>query len=405
MKSYRFNFILALLLLCETGFVHAYKPFHADIAVPPASSHTSATNLVNLQRNIQTSLESLSPVYTPTSAAAININLRGIDTFAAFAANSTSLTVVMPQLGLIESFDGGTRDASLALYRDFIRNAGGGGKLLKAYAHYSPIDPIAGNPTSLMASMGQADYLLGRLSPFTGCACCWDAQPIRHQFQTGLDLERAFACKFDTTLVTMPLRYSYSPNREWALIADAPLTFVDNGGAYSVYGSLGFGFRYPVTKNWSVTPVVRFGFGGTLDLCTSGAFLSTGLTSVFSYKIKDFVASMTNYAAYVTSTNLWLSGINFNYHLQNYVFKNGLSLTSCDAWCVLNRPVNFSVTFIDTYYAREKLFIRHFDEVGVFMIANGINPCLDYDCLSVGFSYQFGQKSFKGYKLSLDYQF
>lgn len=403
--SKNFLIIILGLLLGTSTFIQAHKPYQANIVLPPESSHVSATNLVDLSRNIKKSLEELAPLYTPTSAVAININLRGIENFTAFPANSTVLVVSMPQAGITEMFNGGTRDASLALYRDFIRNAGNNHKLLKAYARYSPIDPIAGNPTSLMAQMGQADYLLGRLSPLSGCDCCWGAQPLLHQFQGGMDVERAFVDHFDTTLVTAPLRYSYSPNREWALIIDSPLTFVDNGGAYSVYGSMGFGLRIPLTNNWSLTSALRLGFGGTLDLCTSGAFLSAGLTSVYDYKISHFVFSLTNYAAYITSTNFWLTGINFNYHLQNYVFKNGLAITTCHAWDFCERPVNFSFLFIDSYYAREHLFIRHFDEVGLSLIANRINPCIDYDCLILGFSYQFGEKSFKGYKFNLDYQF
>lgn len=399
-----FQSITAALLLCNVTCAYAHKPYQAEIVLPPLSSHVSATNLVDLNRNLKAGLEELEPYYTPVSAVAININLRGIDTFAAFQANSTAMTVAIPQANTVEVFDGGTRDASFALYRDYIRNAGNH-KLLKAYARYSPIDPIAGNPTSLMAQMGQADYLLGHLSPFTECDCCWGAQPVLHQFQAGTDVVRAFVDDFETTLVTAPLRYSYSPDREWAFIVDSPLTFVDNGGAYSVYGSLGFGLRTPLTQNWSLTPTLRLGFGGTLDLCTSGAFFSTGLTSVYNYKISDFVLSMTNYAAYITSTNFWLSGINFNYHLQNYVFKNGLSLTTCNAFELWNRPLNVSISFVDSYYDRERLYIRHFDEVGITLLANRINPCIEYDCLSLGFSYQFGQKSFKGFKFNMDYQF
>jgi hypothetical protein len=396
--------IASLSLLFTTTFLEAHKPYQATIAVPPISSHVSATNMVNLKRNIQTAFDELEPFYTPTSAVALNIDLRGIQNIAAFAANSTNLIVIIPQANIVETFDGGTRDASLSLYKDYIRDAAHG-HLLKAYARYSPIDPLAGNPTSLMSQMGQSDYLLGHLSPLSGCDCSWESQPIRHQFQAGTDVERAFVSGFDTTLVTAPLRYSYSPNRKWALILDAPLTFISNGGAYSVYGSLGTGIRVPVTSFWSLTPILRFGFGGSLDLCTSGAFFSAGLTSVLNYKFRHVVVSMTNYAAYLTSTNLWLSGINFNYHLQNYVFKNGLSVTTCDALQLFERPVNFNAFFIDSYYAREHLYIRHFDEFGLSMIINNVNPCLDYDCATFGFSYQFGEHHFRGYKFNLDYQF
>ena len=165
------------------------------------------------------------------------------------------------------------------------------------------------------------------------------------------------------------------------------------------------GFRYPVTYNWSLTPIVRVGSGGSLDLCTAGAFFSTGLTSVFNYEIGDYVISLTDYASYITSINLWLTGVNFNYHLHNYIFKNGLSVTSCNAFSLCHRPVNVSLSFIDSCFTKDKLFIRHYDEIGISLIAQYVNPCLAYDCLSLGFSFQWGEKNYKGYFLNMVYQF
>ncbi len=206
-----------------------------------------------------------------------------------------------------------------------------------------------------MSQMAQSDYLLGRLSPLSGCDCGWSAQPIVHQYQAGLNVGRAFSREFDTTVVTLPLRYSYSPNLDWAFILDAPITYFRNGGASSVFGSLGVGVRIPILHGWSLTPTLRGGFGGSLDLCTSGNFFSTGLTSVYNYKINEYVLSMTNYVGYFTSTNLWLTGVNFNYHLHNYIFKNGLSLTSCQGFTICNKPLNFSISFVDTCFAKDCL--------------------------------------------------
>lgn len=398
----------AFLLLSSTALVEARQPYHATVTVNTDSATVSDPNLVDLTRDLRTtSLELLIPTYTPVSPVSIDINLRGIFALTSFAANSTALIVQIPQAGITETFTGSTRDESLRLFKDFIKEGGSGTRhrLLKAYARFSPIDPIAGNPNSLMGRMTQADYLLGHLSPLSGCDCCWSAQPIYHQFQAGLNVSRAFAGGFDTTNVTIPLRYSYSPTLDWAFIIDSPLTYYRNGGASSISGSLGLAFRYPITHSWSLTPIVRFGSGGSLDLCTAGNFISTGLTSVYNYKICDYVLSMTNYVGYTASVNFWLTGVNFNYHLHNYIFKNGLSLTTCQGFTVCNRPLNFSLSFEDSYFAREHLFMRHYDEVEISLIATGINPCLDYDCLKLGFAYQFGQKSYKGYCFNLTYQF
>jgi len=406
MDKIKTKLMILFLFLFQGVSLQARQPYHATVIVDGISATVSAPNLVDLKRDLRSgSLEALIPVYTPTSPAAIDINLRGIDILGSFAANSTTFVIDIPQTGTTTSFTGSTRAESLALFKDFIQDGGNKHNLLKAYAKFSPIDPIAGNPNSLMAQMAQADYLMGLLSPLSGCDCSWSAQPILHQFQTGANTTRAFSKGFETTAVTTPLRYSYSPDRHWALIIDAPFTYFRNGGASSVFGSLGFGLRLPITNEWSLTSIIRAGSGGSVDLCTAGTFISTGLTSVYEYKLCDYVLALTNYAGYITSTNLWLTGINFNYHLHNYIFKNGLSITSCGGLTICDRPVNVSLSFVDSYFAKDRLFIRHYDEFTATLITNYVLPWLDYDCFTIGFSYQFGEKHYKGYCVNMAYQF
>lgn len=398
------NLAIFLFLMAKS---FAHEPYQATVAFGPFHVTFSDPNLVDLERSLKNSnLQKLLPFYTPSTPVSLEIDLRGIIADAAFPAGSSALVVSIPQAGTTQVFNGGTRDDSITLFKDFIRDGGSHNqRLFKAYAKYSPIDPIAGNPNSLMAQMGQADYLLGHLSPLSGCDCAWNSQPIVNQVQIGAEVTRGFSHGFDTTAVTLPLRYSYSPTLDWAFIIDAPVTYFRNGGASSIFTSLGVGFRYPITYSWSLTPILRFGSGGSLDLCTAGTFFSAGITSVYNLKISNFVFSMTNYASYITSTNFWLTGINLNYHLQNYIIKNGLSITTCHGFCVLDRPTNISLSFIDSYFTKQRLFIRHYDEVELFLITNYINPCILYDSLSLGFAYQWGQKNYKGYRFDMIYQF
>lgn len=399
--------LITLTTLFGINHLEAKQPYQAAITIPPNSAQFSAPNLKDLKRDLSAdSLAEHFPNYTPTSPLVFGINLRGLESISSFAANSTQLVVTFPDTGRTFTFDGGTRDASLSLYKEFIQDAGGNGHLLRSYARYSPIDPIAGNPTSLMSLMATGDYQLGRLSPYSGCSCEWNSQPVVHQFQLGVAGLRTFNREgFDSTLVNFPLRYSYSPNLDWALILDAPITYIRNGGASSVVGSLGVGLRFPVTDFWALTGTSRFGFGGSLDLCASGAFYSAGINSQLDYNAWDLVFSMTNYVGYFTSVNLWLSGVNFNYQLHNYIFKNGITITACDGFTLCGHPFGLNVSFVDTDFQREYLYISHYDEVGFQIFTNGINPCLDYDCAILGFTYMFGPKKYKGYNLNLTYQF
>ncbi|CRX37370.1 hypothetical protein [Estrella lausannensis] len=393
-----------LCLLFQT--LHAYEPYHAKVAANSTVVNISAPNLVDLNRELKAaSLAEIIPGYTPTTAIAFGIDLRGLKAITFFPANSTTLFVEIPDAAITETFTGATRDESLTLFKEFIKEGASLEKLLRAYCRHSPIDPIAGNPTSLMSLMAESDYLLGQLSPFNGCDCRFNTQPVRHQFQAGLDLSRATVKKFDSTQLTFPLRYSYSPCNTWAFIVDAPLQYIRNGGASSLVGSLGIGWRLPLTSNWSLTSIARVGSGGSLDLCTSGSFVSVGAVSSSHYKISHFVLSINNYAGYVSSANLWLTGVNFNYHLHNVAIKNGISIFSCNGLMLCDRAFHIGAEIKDTYFAGSKLFIRHYDEFALNVTTTHINRCLAFDCLTTQLAYQFGEKGFKGYRLNFIYQF
>lgn len=404
MSSKLYAFLL--FLISHGCFLQARQPYLADVTVDAVTEDVSAPNLVDLNRKLKTtSLEKLIPLYTPTSAVSIEINLRGLDALTSFAANSTTLVVDIPNAGITTSFTGSTRDESLTLFKAFIKESRSVPRLLKAYARYSPIDPIAGNPSSLMAQMGQADYLLGRLTPLAGCTICYSAQPVLHQFQIGAGFTRALTGGYETSLASLPLRYSYSPDGDWAFILDAPLTYMGNGKSSSLYGSIGFGVRVPMMLCWSLTPVLRVGSGGSLDLCTAGNFASAGLTSVYDWTLSDYLVSLTNYAGYITSANFWMTGVNFNYRLKNGIFKNGLAFSSCDGFTLCRRTINFRIAFEDSYFSGRGLYISHFDQIELALFTTSINPYLDYDCLETSFSFQWGEKNYKAYSLNVTYQF
>lgn len=395
--------ILAFCLLQAS--LSAKEPYHVLVQVDVFKDVVSAPNLVDLNRKLRTSsLQELIPSYTPDTAAAFGINLRGLKAEAFFADYSTTLQLAIPKAGIVASFTGATRDESFILFKSFIKESRALPRLLKAYARYSPIDPIAGNPSSLMAQMAESDYLLGRLSPYAGCFCS-SGDPIIHQFQTGMKIGRNFSDEYDATLINLPLRYCYSSEEGWAIILDAPFTYIRNGGASSIAGSFGVGFRFPAANNWSLTPVFRLGTAGSLDLCTSGNFAACGITSNFDLPVSHYVASLTNYIGYITSANFWLTGVNFNYHLNNTIYKNGIAFSSCEGFFLGTRKINFRIGIEDSYFAGDKLFIRHFDRIELALFTAGILPCASCDLLETSFSFMWGQKNFHGYWLNFLYQF
>ncbi|MCB1213066.1 MAG: hypothetical protein KDK40_02085 [Chlamydiia bacterium] len=398
--------VLSLCLWIGEG-LSAREPYRVQLLVGVESALVDAPNLVDLKRDLTTAaIQELIPIYTPTTLLNLNIDLRGLNLIGSFAANSTTLNVEFPNLGISASFTGSTRDESWALFRDYIRDAGARSKLLKAYARYSPIDIIAGNPNSLMALMADADYLLSGYEQLGEChTSCGRAHCGVSQYQVKAGFLRGFSQGYDTSSFSLPLRYSFSPNRKIDLLWDLPITYNRNGGASSLAASMGSGIRYHVNDRWNLTSLLRLGVGGSLDLCTSGGFLSGGVNSAYDYPTGFGRLSIVNYVGYTHSIDLWLTGINFNYHIHEWIFKNGLIFETPDTFSLFHRNFRLSLIFTDTLFTGDKLYIEHYDEVGVRVTMNSCLNGRKRSCLAWGVNYQFGEKKYHGYSVNLLYQF
>lgn len=399
-------FSLALVLLAL--FAEAKEPYKANYTVGSLSGTISTSNIVDLVKDLSTaSLQGKISGYTSNSPISLALNLRGLDATASYAANSTILNVQIPAQGVAVTFGGSTREESNRLFEEYyLTGAHDRSDWRKVYAEKTPIDPIAGNPNSLLALMAQSDYNLARLDALSGCCeCFWSAQGIENQMQLGLSVGKAMIKGWDTLCATLPFRYSLSPNKSWAFILDFPLTFLDTGSAWSVDGSLALAFRIPVIYTWTLTPEVRFGLGGSLSLATLGSFIDAGLNSNINIPISDFVFGVTNFAGYYSSIPLDWGGIHFDYDLTNAILKNGIHLTTCKEVLIGSVPFNFDFGFTDSLFLVDKLYMEHYDEVSFMIICNYLRSSVKRDSLIFGASYQFGEKGYNAYIGSASYQY
>lgn len=402
------SIVWAIALIPLLNQLEAKDPYKATYTVGTASDSVSTTNIIDLAKDLATAeIQKKIPSYTSTSAISIDLNLRGLDATASYPASSTVLTVQIPQEGVSMTFSGSTREESNRLFEEYYLTGGHNlSDWRKIYAEETPIDPIAGNPNSLLALMAQADYNLGRLDLQSGCfECSWSSQAVNNQFQLGVSVGKAMINGWDTIVITAPFRYSYSSCSRWALIFDLPITFLDNGSAWSVDGSVALGLRIPVIYTWTLTPEVRWGLGGSLSLATLGSFIDAGVNSNVNIPISNFVLGITNFAGYYGTIPLNWGGIRFNYELTNAILKNGIRLTTCNELCICNIPFNFDFTFTDSLFLGDKLYIEHYDEVGFSVICNRLNSLVKRDSLIFGASYQFGEKGYNAYTGSVAYQF
>ena len=80
-------------------------------------------------------IETFLPDYNSNAVANATINFRGINIFTSYSANSSALTVSIPDIGFNKTFAGSNRDASVDLLKDFLKKDGGSvvNQLMKAF--------------------------------------------------------------------------------------------------------------------------------------------------------------------------------------------------------------------------------------------------------------------------------
>ena len=173
--------------------------------------------------------------YTGTEAASVQLGFRGLPVTLSYpTAGATTLQLQIPSLGINQSFTGSTRNDSSKMLRDYFKNGDLLGQIMKKLAAVSPVDPIAGNPNSLMSRLAAQDFSTGFTDPIATVGPREEgAEPANNL--VGIDM-RYGNFKQDglkSTVISLPLSYvvrnDLNPRRQ--MIFSMPLTQTDAEGA------------------------------------------------------------------------------------------------------------------------------------------------------------------------------
>ena len=104
--------------------------------------------------NYEDGLNTIFNTYSTTTASNTTLDFRGIMMNLNFDA-SHKLNFKVVSLGIDETFDGGSQEASFSLFKDYLKHNRDGllKKILKSSVADTPYDMVAGNPNSLMSTM------------------------------------------------------------------------------------------------------------------------------------------------------------------------------------------------------------------------------------------------------------
>jgi len=129
---------------------------------------TSADTFSNTYKSVEDAFDQLDhqelvdvlPSYTNNSSLDATVDFRGLEMIFSFNANSPTLFMNIPGLNITETFPGQDRNESADLLTDYLKSSDFTSlqQIQKELVRVSPVDPVAGNPASLMASMVDSDF-------------------------------------------------------------------------------------------------------------------------------------------------------------------------------------------------------------------------------------------------------
>lgn len=388
------------------GSVQARDLFNLTATVPGETSAISFDNISDAIDAVDDeSLQNILTTYTSVSATNIVLDVRGLPATVNYAANSTTLVFEVPSLGIHEEFTGETRDDSQSLFEDFLKENGDGilRKMLQELAATTPIDPVAGNPNSLMAKMGSADFGMGtdigngQVSKTVSSENALTLLALRFGSYS--------AGPYTQDVYTWPINYTYrfksDPRKE--LLIDIPLTYIDTEGGKSYSTSLGVGFRFPATDNWSLTPAARIGSTGSIDLGSAAIIYSGSLVSNYNMFWGDNKISIGNMVAEFKTESINVDDYSIDYDLTNTMIKNGIGITTPLSYKILGKSTSFEANVALTDFFGDEVYIDHYFDFAVSYGTHGTET--EADNLRFGLTITVGNNSYNGFMINCGYTF
>ena len=407
----KFNQLVLLSLIVSTS-LYSSNIFSIDVKndTTEDSFIHNTSDLSNLIDTFDKDRLSASFDYSETNKITANLDFRGLPMNLRFDENSNILKLEIPSLNINESFDGKNREGSVRLLEDWFKNnKTSAEKIMQELARVSPVDPIAGNPNSLMATMVEDDFRNGfkKVASSQKNTKSKDFILVAPVFKS-LDIDGKQSDNF-----VLPISYTFDigDNPNEAITLSLPISYVNVEGAKSYAGGLGVGYTYPVTNHWIVTPNIKYSLIGSKNLGTLAQMASGSLTSSYTIDIGDrYLLSFGNMVGYYSTVKFYNADYAFNPHISNFVFRNAFMYSFPSD--KIYKDTSIDLFFINTEYRGSDLFLESYNEIGLsfglnkeVMNSTAQEDNYEYeDELKLGVSYLTSSKA-NGFEINFGYSF
>jgi hypothetical protein len=387
-------FLAILLALVSTGPAAARDLFQGVVSVGGGTPGSVGTNKArNVPDLFDTSaLTRIEPGYDASQAVAAVLDLRGLEASLSFNALSNQLQFQVPGAGIDVSFDSSSRDAALADFESWLEGEFGSASasgsaatnFLQALVAESPVDPIAGNPNSLQSRMFDADFRMGT----AGAIGAYGDSGVMPSVG-GLKLGGGYAKAdvYDQYAIEVPLHYRFGLGEKFGVALDLPLAATSTQGAWTLLGSGALGVHVSPLSWWTLTPAVRVGGAGSVDLGGLGAMVSGSLTSHIRVPWGPFAFGMGNMGGIASTIDgIEVAGYSLSYDLQNWNLRNGIYGELALGSEMLGTGLALRLGVSDARFFGDELWLDSYQEIGA-AVAGG----LPFGGFQVGLSYLIGK--------------
>jgi hypothetical protein len=372
---------------------------------------STSTNTVDAFFNtINTNgLQSLTGTYTGTQDISIFARFNSLDITLGYNVGP-QLQLLIPGLGVFETFNGLTRDASEDLFEDYIKKSGILSKILNYQAANSPTSPITGVggvlPNAVASDFNQnfMDTATNIAAPASAAAAAASGGSTPNLIGIALQYGSFSALDTRTKVTSIPLSYTIrndiDPRRQLTL--SVPLTQVDVDGAKAYIAGFGVSYRVPMNDNWTLTPAGKISGVGSTDLATVAGMYTGSITSTYIWDMNTYNVAMGNMLSYNRTAKIQSGEYSANPDITSTVLRNGVMLSQPANWNGQKLSVEYSL--VDTrYVGGTKLYIDNTQEIGITVGTNK-NAFSARSFLRGGLTYLRG-KDTKGFTANIGYWF
>lgn len=390
----KLRIIILLLLLINNAKADLFTLHVEQGSINETRSFKSILDLFDKYENGE--LDTIINGYDKMAPATGSINFRGIMMYLDFDAGN-NLTLKVPNIDIDMTFNSidGTQESSFDALTDYLKANQDDllKKILNATVSETPYDLVAGNPNSMMSMMVNSSYNISQNNLYGAMVSYLSPNASKHNFSfQGEDVS--------ATIFSLPLGYSFNfGDSGWALIFDMPLTYMDIDGSISYAAQLGISLNIPLTSYWNVILGGRAGAIGSEDMLSGGALFGGSIASNLKIPVGNWEFGMTNLAGIIKDFSLKVADYEIEYDLQNYAFKNGLSVA-------YNFTDKYStmLEYNYTFYTGDDLFIDKYNEI-TFYLTRLFEKGSFVEGISLVGNYTFDGDIYKAYKVGFNILF